>query len=182
MGKGRKRKPGKREPNGRVARPSASQAQQEAMREVIDYRQSVFGLSAQDAKDQKAATLTGRLCLQGVISTAQWQAGEDWLKLAVAMQAAVNAPRGFNTASGRARIDMDEDEEARRYLALKAKFDAANDAVEERAPVAERIERMKALRMFLVDQWDEPLSHGTLRTALNGLARHFGHDRRKEAA
>jgi hypothetical protein len=95
MTKGRKRKAGKREPNGRIARPSTETVEQDAMRTAIAYRQTVLGVSARDAKDQKATSLAGRLCLKGVISNAQWQAGEDWLALLNAMGAAVNAPRGI---------------------------------------------------------------------------------------
>lgn len=181
MAKGRKRKPGKREPNGRIARPSIEAVEQDAMRTAIAYRQSVFGISPGDAKDQKATSLTGRLCLAGVLSNAQWQAGEDWLRLLNAVYAAINAPRGFNTPSGASHVERSEAEEARRFQALKDAFDEANKAVEGHAPVAERIERMKALRLFLVDQVDAPRAHGTLRTALNGLANHFGHERREAA-
>jgi hypothetical protein len=122
----------------------------------------------------------GRLCLQGAISEAQWQAAEDWLALLNAVHAAINAPRGFKTA-GPAGITRDEAEEVRRYQSLKAKFDAANLAVEGHAPVVERVERFKALRLFLVDEFDQPSLHGVLRTALNGLANHFGHDAKKAA-
>jgi hypothetical protein len=70
MGKaraGRKSKAGKREANGRAQRPSTASVQQNAMQAALDYRQRVFGISAADSKDQKAATLLGRLCLQGVV-------------------------------------------------------------------------------------------------------------------
>lgn len=183
MGKGRKRKPGKREPNGRIARGPDRRvsAEQDVMSVAIGYRQTVLNVRAADALDQKAATLLGRLCLSGAISEAQWQAGEDWHELVDAMYAAANAPRGFKTASARTGSALSEDEEARRYKALKARFDAANSAVEDRAPVAERIERFKALRAIIVDQVDQPSMHGTLRMALNALAHHFGHERRKAA-
>jgi hypothetical protein len=137
-------------------------------------------VKASQVMDQKAATLIGRLCLAGAISEAQWQAGEDYLALVNAMYAAANAPRGFKSA-GPVGAPIGQDEETRRYRATKARFDAANTAVEDRAPVVERIERFKALRLFLVDQVDQPSMHGTLRAALNGLAHHFGHQRAKAA-
>jgi hypothetical protein len=180
---GRKRKQGKREPNGRPARGPDRRitAEQDAMSVARDYRQNVLGVKPALALDQKAATLLGRLCLSGAISEAQWQAGEDWHEIVEAMYAAANAPRGFKTATPGSGSPLSEDEEARRYRALKDRFNAANAAVEERAPVAERIERFKALRAIIVDQVDQPLMHGTLRMALNALAHHFGHERRKAA-
>lgn len=183
MGKGRKRKQGKREPNGRPARGPNRRisAEQDAMSVAVDYRKNVLGVRSDHALDQKAATLLGRLRLSGAISEAQWQAGEDWHELVEAMYAAANAPRGFKTVSGGAGTPLSEEEEARRYRALKDRFNAANAAVEERAPVAERIERFKALRTIIVDQFDNPAMHGTLRLALNALAHHFGHERAKAA-
>jgi len=184
MGKaGRKRRSGKREPNGRIERGPDRRisAEQDAMSVAIGYRQAVLGVKPAHALDQKAGTLIGRLCLSGAISEAQWQAGEDWHDLMEAMYAAAHAPRGFKTPGIGTGSIPDEDEEARRYQSLKAAFNAANLAVEDRAPVVERIERFKALRMFIVDQVDQPSMHGTLRTALNPLAQHFGHIRAKAA-
>jgi hypothetical protein len=183
MGKGRKRKPGKREPNGRVARGPDRRvsAEQDVMSVAVGYRTGVLGVKAAHSLDQKAATLIGRLQLSGAVSEAQWQAGEDWLMLLNAMYAATNAPRGFKSAGASSVSPLNEEEESRRYRALKERFDAANAAVEDRAPVAERIERFKALRAFLVDQIDNPKMRGTLRMALNALAHHFGHQRAKAA-
>lgn len=150
------------------------------MSTAIGYRQKVYGIAAKDVLDQKAATLLGRLCLQGAISNAQWQAGEDWMTLVNAMSAAMQSPRGFKTAttSGHA---LPDDEAARRYLSIKDKFDNANAAVEDHAPMEERRARMMALRTFIVDEVDQPAMHGTLRTALNGLVKHFGLEGRKAA-
>jgi hypothetical protein len=183
MGKGRKRKPGKREPNGRIARGPNRRvtAEQDAMSVAVGYREGVLKVKPSLALDQKAATLLGRLCLSGAVSEAQWQAGEDWHQLVEAMYVAANAPRGFKTATAGSGAPLSEEEEARRYHALKDRFNAANAAVEDRAPVAERIERFKALRTIIVDQFDNPAMHGTLRTALNALAHHFGHERAKAA-
>lgn len=169
---GRKRKQGKREANGKPQRPASVSVQQDAMRAAMEYRQRVFGVSPRDVMDQKAATLLGRLCLQGTISEAQWQAGEDWLRIVNARHAAANAPRGFRSA-GNAAIALDDEEEASRYQAIKKAFDNANDAVEDHAPVTERIARMRALSAIVVLEIDQPKMYGTLRTALNGLVKHF---------
>lgn len=170
--RGRKRKAGPREPNGRPQRRSVGTAEQDAMRTAIEYRQRVFGISPVDVRDQKAATLLGRLCLSGAVSEAQWQAGEDWLKLVNSVYSAVNAPRGFRTAGSMA-LALDEDAETERYRLIKARFDAANAAIEEHAPVVERIARMRVLTSVVVNEVDVPTLHGTLRMALNGLVRYF---------
>lgn len=170
--RGRKRKGGKREPNGRAARPAVAERADDAMRTALEYRQRVFGISAMDLRDQKAATLLGRLCLSGAVSEAQWQAGENWLRLVNSVYAAVNAPRGFRTA-GSSALALDEDAEIERYQLLKTRFDAANTAVEEHAPVVEKIARMRVLTSVVVNEVDNPSQHGTLRMALNGLVRYF---------
>lgn len=180
MGKrsGRKRRIAKREPNGRPRRVATHVAEQDARRVALDYRRRVFGIKSEDLNiDSKAVTLIGRLCLQGSVSEAQWQAGEDWLGLVNARYAATNAPRGLRTA-GNAAPALDEEAETERYWAVKCRFDDANAAVEDHAPVSERKERMRVLSLVVVQQMDEPKSHGTLRTALNGLVRFF----RTEAA
>lgn len=142
------------------------------MSTAIEYRQRVFGLEAHNAKDQKAATLLGRLCLHGAVSEAQWQAGEDWLKLVNARYAATNAPRGFKT-SGSLALALDDDADIAHYESIRIRFNGANAAVEDRAPVVERIERFKALSSIVVREIDVPEMHGTLRTALNGLVKFF---------
>ncbi len=182
MGKaGRKRKTGvKREPNGKPSRVGhRATAEQDAMSVAAEYRQRVFGLSEADRMDQKAATLLGRLCLHGVISEAQWQAGEDWLALSVAMSALVNAPRGFSTTSSGGVVD--DAAHTRHYIATKAKWDDANRAIEDHAPVLERKARFVAMRAIVIDEIDNPRMHGALRTALNGLVRYFGLERRRAA-
>lgn len=173
---GRKRKIGvKREPNGKPSRAGAKLSnEQEALRAGIEYRQRVFGVSPKDVLDQKACTLIGRLCLQGVLSEAQWQAGENWLQITNAMSAALQSPRGFKTAGSGSAMSISEELEAAKYAAIKSAFDTANDAIEDHAPVQERKARLVAMRTFIIDQVDQPMMHGTLRTALNGLVKHFG--------
>lgn len=174
---GRKRRAGNREPNGRAQRSDSATTERDVMRQVTAYRQRVFGISAADLKDQKGATLIGRLCLQGTISSDQWQAGEDWLSLVNARYAASNAPRGFKS-SGNAALAIDEEAEVRRYASIKARFDAANTAVEERAPVLECKARFEALSCIIVQEIDNTRMYGALRLALNALVRFFATEAR----
>ena len=178
---GRKRKVGvKREASGRVQRQSVENKARDEMQTAIEYRQKVFGVSAADAKDQKAATLLGRMCLTGSISDAQWQAGEDWLKLLSAYHAAINAPRGFSTHTI-GTSTMSDEEHARRCAAAKKRMDDANKAVQGHAPMEEAKERFIALRTVIVEEMPADRMNGALRTALNGLVKHFGLEAKKAA-
>lgn len=178
---GRKRKPGKREPNGRPSRAGQSlTAEQEARSVVHDYRQRLFGISDSVDNDKKASTHLGRMCLQGVISEHQWRAGEQWGQLVNARYAAINAPRGLKTGTGDGRM-LDPDAEADVFKSTKEKLDDANRAVEEHAPMVERKDRLTALRIAIIDQHYAPHLNGSLRTALNALVRHFGYEGRRAA-
>ncbi|NGP19313.1 hypothetical protein [Devosia aurantiaca] len=181
---GRKRKIGVlREKNGKPSRAGKRiTTEQENMRAAVEYRQSVFGLSPKDAMDQKASTVHGRLCLQGAISQAQWQAAENWLDIVNAMSAALQSPRGFKTAGSCTPMTISEELEAAKYQAIKDAYDKANDAIEDHAPVEECKARLIAMRTIVIEGVDQPSMHGTLRTALNGLAKHFGLESRSKAA
>jgi hypothetical protein len=72
MVRGRKRKPGKRYPNGRLTR---EETEREAMSTVLDARRRQFGVSLKEAKDERLGTALGRLAFRGLISEAQYQAG-----------------------------------------------------------------------------------------------------------
>jgi hypothetical protein len=98
-----------------------------------------------------------------------------------AMSAALQSPRGFKTAGTSSGMTLSEELEAAKYRATKSAFDDANDAIEAHAPVEERKARMVAMRTFIIDEVDQPQMHGTLRTALNGLVKHFGLEGRRAA-
>lgn len=173
---GRKRKAGKREPNGKPSRIGHRiLGEQDAMSVAVDYRQRVFGIPNHAVLDQKAATMLGRLCMQGEISNTQWEAGEEWARLLNARYAAINAPRGFKTATG-GRSPMTDERDEHNFRTTKAELDAANNAVSGygQLPPVQARERFEALRMVIIEQLHVPHLHGSLRVALNGLARHFG--------
>ena len=66
---GRNRKPGRREPGGRLQRKSQAA---EARQVVIDYRQNQYGLSQDDAAQPRAETVFGRLALGGSLHPDQF--------------------------------------------------------------------------------------------------------------
>ncbi len=59
---GPNRKPGRREPNGRIQRKSQNLEAAEARQTVMEYRRK-YGLSDEDAKDPRAVDVFGRLAL-----------------------------------------------------------------------------------------------------------------------
>ena len=85
MGKrGPRRKAGKREPNGQLSRQPAErnarhldgldQEQQSMIAVGIEARQRVWGVPVGLSRDQMAGSAVGRMCLQGHITRAQYEA------------------------------------------------------------------------------------------------------------
>ncbi len=66
--KGRKRKPGRREPNGRIVSQSKLLQIAGVRQTVMDYRQNHYGLSKEDATQPNAETVFGRLALAGKLA------------------------------------------------------------------------------------------------------------------
>jgi hypothetical protein len=78
MAPGRKRKPGKRYPCGKLTK---QQLEMDAMSTVIDARRRHFGVTAKQAKDDRLGTALGRLAFRELISETQYQAGVAFAQL-----------------------------------------------------------------------------------------------------
>lgn len=76
MARGRKRKPGKRHPCGKLVRRSSEETQAEIIATVVDARRRQYGVSARQARDQRLSSALGRLAFAGVISQQQYEAGQ----------------------------------------------------------------------------------------------------------
>ena len=76
MARGRKRKPGKRHPCGKLVRPSSGETQAEILATVVDARQRHYGVTAAQARDQRLSSALGRLAFAGAISPQQYEAGQ----------------------------------------------------------------------------------------------------------
>jgi hypothetical protein len=85
---GRKRKKGPREPNGRVQRVKTIDPKAVAKRQP--HRR---GVPAALAHDPKAECMMGRLCLNGVISETQYEAGVKYRTAVLRYRSAIEAPR-----------------------------------------------------------------------------------------
>lgn len=167
---GRKRKHGRRQPNGQLSRDrSAARDDVFAVARMQPHRRR-FG---ENFRDQKAESELGRLCLDGIISEPQYRAGQAYLALVIAMRRAIMAPKpdaGSMDLNGGARataINMDDfgDNAARsRYAdAFCAMADAGRNAIFAVNDVVVYDKLRREMRGTIVD----------LRYGLNALDRHF---------
>lgn len=179
MGKGRPRKSTvKRTRSGRISR--AASAYQENV-EPIETRMRMFGLSEKDARDQKAATYVGRLCLVGRkattdgITEAQYEAASEYLAAYGNFQKAVKSPNALRTGSGGGDQGESADYENRCHRWV-AKFEAMRAAVAyEQAFHENRGANMfAAIDYLLVRDEMHPHMIGDLRLALNAVGHHLG--------
>lgn len=93
MGKaGRKRKAGKRHPNGQLVRAKPKQRERDARRTALDARVRVHGVSAAEASDQKAGYVLGRLELAGHITAEQHDTGLRWIEIVLDFSRAHEIP------------------------------------------------------------------------------------------
>jgi hypothetical protein len=176
---GRKRKPGRREPNGRVQR-----SHEAANLEPFKERMRRYGLSEKDARDQRSSTVIGRLmlahlqsgCKPGVgITEAQYEAGAKLATDSAEYARCLQSPRGMGiaetlTGSG------DEEAHARHVAKVKRAYEGARD-------VLKRLQERDGLRgttifdavRFIVEQDLElPHLYPGLRLGLVELARYYG--------
>lgn len=178
---GRKRKPGRREPNGKLSRrvddkqARRSIDEQAAMQVGKEARQRVFGVSAADSASDQAGTVCGRLCLTGEITGDQLEAAKAFAATYSSYQRAMNSPRppkaveiGGITGGG----SLNDITPERHTKALK-QWDAAKRALVE-ANIYHRGSIYAACDYFALR--DEMHLHmlGDLRVGLNALARHYG--------
>ena len=189
---GRKRKSGKREPNGKLSRKPADvasrrkvawdQLAQEAVSVALEARQRLFGLSEDDARNQQAGTFIGRLCMGKQLSVAQYEALCTWEASARANSAISAGPMSDaafdpNRVSGRAG-ESNEAYQAR----VVAHHRRAHKAVQDRQ---DELHGRGALFAALYEcvQRDREFYHlvGDLREAANALARHYGLENRRAA-
>lgn len=167
---GRKRKYGRRQPNGQLSRERAVQREDILATVRSQPHRRRFG---KNFTDQKAECELGRLCMDGIIVDTQYRAGEGYRALVIAMRRAIMAPSPDPTSmdmNGGARAtaaNMDDrgDNAARsRYAdAFCALADAGRDAVLAVNDIAIYDKPRKEMRGTFAD----------LRAGLNALDRFF---------
>jgi hypothetical protein len=171
--KGRKKTAGvKRTPSGRRSR--AASAYEENVEPILT-RMRLYGLSEQDARDQKAGTFIGRLQLTKAINQAQYDAALQFVAVYEAYQRAIKAPDALRSSSGGG--DVAEGEHYDRWCrGAIERYNAAVDAVRtEQNLHINRGANLYAALDYVVSR-DQQMWHmvGDARLALNALAHHFG--------
>lgn len=182
---GRRRKPGKREPNGKLSRKSADAASRrkvawdqlakDNVSVALEARQRLFKLSEDDARSQHAGTFIGRLCIGKVISRTQYEALCAWEESARANATVIAGPMSDaafdpNRVSGRAG-DGDDAYQSR----VRAKHLKAEAAVQNRQNELRSNATLFAA-LYECVQRDREVRHlvGDLIDAADALARHYG--------
>jgi hypothetical protein len=117
---GRKRKPGKREPNGKPSRRKADKQamrtleEQGTMQVARDARRRVHGVSVSDTGTDLAGSVVGRLYLAGGLTVEQISAANILRDVYASFQRAVDSPRppravAIGEASGPSPRDVSEE-------------------------------------------------------------------------
>jgi hypothetical protein len=193
--RGRKRKPGVREPNGRLSRKQVNvmarlraahdREEHETLSVGLDARERVHGVDPQHTRDQKAGSVVGRLCLSGAITAHQYDAAMTWLEeradyLRAVSPAQGSEPRALDPNAAHGASHYENAAAAQRAV---ARYRAACRAVQDKQNEVRLNAHLNgALDAILVR---DVLIHnlvGDLRIALNALAKHYGLTRRAEAA
>ena len=175
---GRKRKAGKREPNGRIRR-EADDANVDPFKE----RMRRYGLSERDARDQKSSTVIGRLLLAHAITEAEYEAGARFATDSAAYARCLQSPRGVGVAE--TLTGSGDDEAHARYVAIiKAAYENARKCLER---LQERdgyrgTTIFDAVRFVAEQDLDLPHLFPGLRVGLRELAGHYGYIAARKAA
>lgn len=186
---GRKRKAGKREPNGKLSRRKDERQARRSIDEQANMavgkeaRVRVHGVPAEHAGTDLAGTVCGRLVLQGSISPDHHEAAKAFAATYARYQRAIGSPRqpkaveiGAATGGG-SETDMtpEQCDKARRQ------WEDAVRALQE-ANAQHRSATIFAACDYLVlrDEY-HPHLFGDLRLGLNALARHYGLEARTAA-
>lgn len=189
---GRKRKQGKREPNGKLSRKPADVANrrkvawdmlaQDNVSVALEARQRLFGLSEDDARNQQAGTFIGRLCIAKELSLEQYEALCMWEVSARANSSVIAGPMSDaafdpNRVSGRAGEASEAYQVRARAQHRKAELVVQDRQNELRGSVT------LFAALYECVQRDREVYHmvGDLREAANALARHYGLGSRRAA-
>lgn len=164
---GRKRKAGKRHPNGELVNEQKQIDLAHRIAITQPHRQSV---SESLRFDQKAGTELGRLRLRGILTEEQYEAGRKYNALVTRYRASIDAPKAGQSIAGAMEprgggvITLEAAREIKREYdgAFEALFDCGQPAAKLVAHVA------------VHDREIDRHLHATLICGLSGLAKHFG--------
>lgn len=185
MAKGRPRKIGvKRTKSGQISRAADAQTDNA---DPIKIRMRLFGLSEADARDQKAETYIGRLCMAGRknnadgITQVQYDAAQEYLSAYESFQRAVKSPDALRSPAGGGN-GAESDGYANWCRNAVQRYENAFKAVREAQEVHRGANMYAAIDYLVVRNEQHPHMVGDCRLALNALAHHFGLMGKRKAA
>jgi len=189
MTRGRKRKPGKREPNGRLSRQPThmaeaaqrnlvdlDQEQRAVLSVALDARERVFGVKPSQSRDQMAGSVIGRWCLQKIISRQQYDGAMLFLESRARYLCAIDAPPlpgavDLNATHGRP-VGLENAQQLRKW---RQAHEAAIAAIREKQnEIRLQGNLIGSLDTILFRDVDLQHLAGEVRTACNALVRHYG--------
>jgi len=183
--KSHKRKSGLREPNGRLSRKAGEVAKREwdgldaverdALSTGLEARQRVHAVPMKMLRDQMAGSFVGRLTLGKEMTRQQYDAAMSYLEDYHNNLRAIQAPRQPGAIDLNATKGGSGDyENVRFYREATSRWRAAQAAVQERQNELRGAGVLIAALDYLVIR-DMEFHHlvGSLREALNALARHY---------
>lgn len=173
--RGRPSKPGLREPNGRVSRAKVPRDPFPAQT-ALDARAKHNRLTADQAKDPRAATYIGRLNMLGRkdgLSDDQYQAAIIFLQIRNNYQKSLLSPGAYYESLGLPSDMFNTEDYADRCTQAKLRYEAAMGCVTE-AQFDNKCENLyAALQYVIIDGLELPHLLGATRMVLNALHRHF---------
>lgn len=175
--KGRPRKANvRRTKSGAISRAAGAHHDNE---DGIALRMRVFGLTEKEARDQKAGTYIGRLCLAGIrnstdgISQPQYDAATAYLEARQNFKRAVKSPDALASGNGGGSglEGPGYDQWCQRAV---AKWEGIKQAIYAEQEIHTGANMWAAVN-YLLDR-DEQMPHmiGDLRLALNAIGHHLG--------
>jgi len=163
-----------REPNGWISRRTT--LQEPANRLALAVRARKLGVGVEEARDPRLATYIGRLAILGAekgaggISGAQYDAAQTFLEVRNHYQWAISSPDAIWEERAQRTFGETEDETTRRNI---ARYEAICKSLQEAQNTSPYENIGAALQYIVIEDRELPHMLGTLRLALNALARHF---------
>ena len=192
--RGPKKQEGKREGNGRLSRKPAEvidrlkgkleREERETLRTGVEARHRLFGIAPELVRDQKAGSFVGRLCMHKEISRAQYEAAMQYLTDWQDVAGVIGMPHSPSAVDlNRIHGSGNAVENVERSVRLRKRWMGARQAVQEWQNELRGAGMLFAALDYLVLR-DEEHYHmlGSLREALNALARHYRIVENEEAA
>lgn len=171
---GRPRKSGTREPNGRISRTGIRH--EPADRVAIQARMRQMGITADQAKDQKAGSFIGYLSIMGPsdgLSDQQYEAATEFRELYQRYQRAIKSPGAIYDPNAMGGEGLDPDAYDEWVQRIAARYEDARKAIHD-VQFEHRHENLWAAVDYILIR-DERVHHliGAARIACNALARYF---------